>query len=177
MWIQEVKWYCSDPVVSTRGLHLPHCHLQALLLQGQKGYQELGFILPDETVPLSQSFYFLPHCMACGISLPQPGTEPWLQQWKPRILTTRPPGNFSQELWYKSSLDFLCADLYPFFTPEPSPLIRERGSTHSLANLDHMPATPTHIQISGPGTMSALPPITWADHVQEVSFHIIRMMK
>lgn len=44
--------------ISTRGLHLPHCHSQALLLQGQKGYQELGFILPDETVPLSQSFLF-----------------------------------------------------------------------------------------------------------------------
>ena len=28
--------------------------------------------------------------------------------------------------------------------------MRERGSTHSVGNLDHVPATPTHIQISGP---------------------------
>ena len=28
--------------------------------------------------------------------------------------------------------------------------MRERGSTHSVGNLDHMPVTPTHIQISGP---------------------------
>ena len=30
---------------------------------------------------------------ACEISVPQPGTEPGPQQWKPQILTTGPPGN------------------------------------------------------------------------------------
>ena len=29
--------------------------------------------------------------MACGVSVLQPGTEPWPRQWKPRILTTRSP--------------------------------------------------------------------------------------
>ena len=58
IWIHEIKWHCSDPIVSIRGLHLPHCHSQALHFQGQKGHQELGFILPDETVPLSQTFLF-----------------------------------------------------------------------------------------------------------------------
>ena len=28
-----------------------------------------------------------------GVSVSWPGTELWSQQWKPRILTTRPPGN------------------------------------------------------------------------------------
>ena len=36
---------------------------------------------------------FWPHCTACKISVPQPGIEPGPRQWKPRILTTRPPGD------------------------------------------------------------------------------------
>ena len=31
--------------------------------------------------------------MACGTSVPRSGIEPGPRQWKPRILTTRPPGN------------------------------------------------------------------------------------
>ena len=38
-------------------------------------------------------FYFWPYSVACRISVPQPVTEPGPQQWKPRILTTRPTGN------------------------------------------------------------------------------------
>ena len=38
-------------------------------------------------------FHFWRRCMDCGISVPQPGAEPRPQQWKPGILTTRPPGN------------------------------------------------------------------------------------
>ena len=38
--------------------------------------------------------------MACGISVLQPGLEPGLQQRKPRILTTRPPGN-SPTIFFK----------------------------------------------------------------------------
>ena len=41
-------------------------------------------------------YFFWPHRVACRISVPQPGIEPRPRQWKPRILTTRPPGN-SQE--------------------------------------------------------------------------------
>ena len=33
------------------------------------------------------------HHAACGILVPWPGTEPWLQQWEPKVLTTGPPGN------------------------------------------------------------------------------------
>ena len=32
-------------------------------------------------------------CLACGISVPPPGTEPRPRQWEPRILTTVPPEN------------------------------------------------------------------------------------
>ena len=43
-------------------------------------------------------FSWLRH-LACRILVPQGGTEPGLQQWKPGILTTRPPGN-SQQVYY-----------------------------------------------------------------------------
>ena len=38
-------------------------------------------------------FLFWPCHAPCGILAPQPGIEHGTQQWKPRILTTRPPGN------------------------------------------------------------------------------------
>ena len=48
---------------------------------------------------------FWPHCMACGISVPPPGVEPRPHQWKPRILTTRSPGNSPIErLLFKDGL-------------------------------------------------------------------------
>ena len=37
--------------------------------------------------------FFGPCHLACGISVSQPGIEPGPRQWKPGILTTRPPGN------------------------------------------------------------------------------------
>ena len=37
--------------------------------------------------------YFWPHCTACRSSVPWPGIKPGPWQWKPRILTTWPPGN------------------------------------------------------------------------------------
>ena len=37
--------------------------------------------------------YFWPQQMVYLISVPWPGIEPRPQQWKPRILTTRPPGH------------------------------------------------------------------------------------
>ena len=43
------------------------------------------------------------HCVAYGISVPQPGIEPGPRQWKRRILTTRPPGNSSFFLVLKNS--------------------------------------------------------------------------
>ena len=36
---------------------------------------------------------FWPCQAACSILVPQPGIEPRPQQWKPQILTSRPPGN------------------------------------------------------------------------------------
>ena len=48
-------------------------------------------------------FVFFFGCTACRISVPRPGFEPRVQQWKPRILTTRSPGNFLllflKQLW------------------------------------------------------------------------------
>ena len=34
-------------------------------------------------------------CVACRISVPGSGIEPGPRQWKPGILTTRPPGNYT----------------------------------------------------------------------------------
>lgn len=39
----------------------------------------------------------------CGISVPWPGIEPRLQEWKRWILTTKPPGNFNFSFWFISS--------------------------------------------------------------------------
>ena len=39
-------------------------------------------------------FFFPPHCVVCGILVPQPENEPRPQQWKHRVLTTGPPGKF-----------------------------------------------------------------------------------
>ena len=45
-------------------------------------------------------FFWLCHA-ACGISVPWPENEPGPRQWKPRILTTRPPGNSSGlDFWW-----------------------------------------------------------------------------
>ena len=37
--------------------------------------------------------FFWSHCTACGMSVPQSGTEPRPWEWKRRILSTRPPEN------------------------------------------------------------------------------------
>ena len=53
------------------------------------------------------SFLFLLYCMCCRISVPLPGIEP--RQGKPRILTTRLPGNshyFLIDQFYTLSIDF-----------------------------------------------------------------------
>ena len=41
-------------------------------------------------------FFFWPCHKACGILVPQPGTNPCTQQWKCRILTTELPRKFHQ---------------------------------------------------------------------------------
>ena len=62
-------------------------------------------------------FFFWPHCMACGISVPQPetGAWTWARTMKPGILTTRQPG-YSQDwvefrIWRHMSLFFLALEL------------------------------------------------------------------
>ena len=44
-------------------------------------------------------FFFWPRLTACRISVSWPGIEPGPWQWKPRIPTTRPPGNSHTELF------------------------------------------------------------------------------
>ena len=39
------------------------------------------------------SFIFWSHCVACRMSVPQPGIDPGPWQWKFLVLTVRPPGN------------------------------------------------------------------------------------
>ena len=49
---------------------------------------------PTSDILCCKFFFFFGHAgMACRISVPWPGIEPRPQHWKPRILTTRPPGN------------------------------------------------------------------------------------
>ena len=88
----EDSWF-NESIVSqrpgftdtkTRGWTLPphglfrwHC---------QRHFQCFFFSLE-----LYSAFFFLAYDTACGISVPQPGTEPEPWQWKHQILTTRPP--------------------------------------------------------------------------------------
>ena len=58
---------------------------------GQIGPQPV-FVMAHELRMVFLIFWL--HCMACRISVPWPGIESGPQQWKPRILTTRQPGNF-----------------------------------------------------------------------------------
>ena len=67
--------------------------------------------------PQTFFFFFWPHCMACGISVPQPetGAWTWARTMKPGILTTRQPG-YSQDwvefrIWRHMSLFFLALEL------------------------------------------------------------------
>ena len=53
--------------------------------------------------------------MAYGISVPQPGTESRLWQWKPGVLTTRSPGNSQDSLF--SFLYCFLSFFYLFFRP------------------------------------------------------------
>ena len=56
---------------------------------------------------VTQVFFFgggvgvvcLTHHTARGISVPRPGIELWPWHWKPRVLTTRPPGNSHTDLF------------------------------------------------------------------------------
>ena len=62
-----------------------------------------GFVFPTpldnplSVLPIPFFFFltlfFLPNHSACGISVPRPGIEPRPWQWKPEMLTSRPPGN------------------------------------------------------------------------------------
>ena len=40
----------------------------------------------------SSLFFFWPHSITCRVLISQPETEPFPCQWKPRVLTTGPPG-------------------------------------------------------------------------------------
>ena len=48
------------------------------------------------------SFFFWLHYVACRISVPTPGIEPRPHQWKPGVLTTRPP-EISWDSWKEKS--------------------------------------------------------------------------
>ena len=47
---------------------------------------------------------FCPYRATCRILVPQPGIEPGLWQWKHRILTTGPSGNFQLITFLKSKV-------------------------------------------------------------------------
>ena len=59
----------------------------------QKWHSATLRLSPKETLLISSSiFFFLPCHMGYGILVPQPRIEPL--QWKCKVLTTGPPGNF-----------------------------------------------------------------------------------
>ena len=47
-------------------------------------------------------FFFFLHYVICKISVPPPGIEPRPHQWKPEVLTTRPPENSWDSMKEKS---------------------------------------------------------------------------
>ena len=57
--------------------------------------------------------FFWPCCIACGISVPQPGIESGPQQWKSRILTTGSPGNsWGLSLLFSLNLTMSCSPIW-----------------------------------------------------------------
>ena len=61
----------------------------------QKGHSATLRLSPEETLLISSSIFFFFFChvtWAYGILVPQPRPEPL--QWKHRVLTTAPPGDF-----------------------------------------------------------------------------------
>ena len=66
----------------------------------------LVFIVPKTilyTIEHVKTF-FCPYRAACRILVPQPGTEPGSRQWKHRVLTTGPSGNFQLITFLKSKV-------------------------------------------------------------------------
>ena len=50
-------------------------------------------LTPYSFFPFLSHSLFLPNHSACGISVSRPGIEPRPRQWKPGMVTSRPPGN------------------------------------------------------------------------------------
>jgi len=59
-------------------------------------------------------FFFLQH-VACGISVPHPGTEPGPWQWKPRILTSKPPRNSLQFFSCDENFNIYCLSNFQIY--------------------------------------------------------------
>ena len=72
---------------------------------------------------------FWPRRAACGISVPRPGIEPGPRQWKPRILTTRPPGNSFVLLFFFFLIYFFLAVLGLCFCARAFSSCGMRGAT------------------------------------------------
>ena len=91
----------SDPVLSSSGSSPFLYDLQWWLVHIPLSAKvDINHMLQDLLTKLwpSQPSFFVFFClclhhMTCGISVSQPGIEPQPWQWKPGILTTRPPGN------------------------------------------------------------------------------------
>ena len=57
--------------------------------------------------------FFWPCCMACGISVPQPGIQSGTQQWESRILTTGSPGNsWGLSLLFSLNFTMSCSPIW-----------------------------------------------------------------
>lgn len=94
---------------------------QSYLLRINKGQKSTGSVLriPSSLLPsLFSPHYpsFWSHLVACGVSVLWPGIEPG--QWKPEVLTIRPPGTSPPSLF---SSVYFCFPWYPSF-PSPPPL-------------------------------------------------------
>ena len=72
--------------------------------------------------------FFWPYLATCVISVPWPGIELGPQQWKPGILTTRPPGN-SRGLRFDSTFFSECYQ--ELFTSLESGIIHQHNTPES----------------------------------------------
>lgn len=140
--------------------HLPPCWAS---LMGQKACRNLSLFF-RWAMPLSV-FYF---CHAWLVESPtsQPGTWTWFSSEN----QNPPPTirNYS-ELWYRPSLNSLCADLCHFLNWSSD----QRGA-HSLANwITCLPHPPT----SNQPRICQLLPQSHGLCTRNGAFHIIRMMK
>ena len=120
----ETSRACLFPGVSS---HRAQVIPLRLIRPPQAQFSSLSLFL---FLPLLFSFSFWPHHSPCRILVLWPGIEPRPQQWKHRVLTTGPPGNFLPPSMFHASLEPYGAQLgslWPFACYSVTPQFHKPG--------------------------------------------------